>query len=42
MRFTLTAAFALGVLAGPAIAQEMPTPGAEQARIGYYEGTWNY
>jgi len=42
MKSALTAAFALGVLAGPAIAQEMPMPGAEQARIGYYEGTWSY
>ncbi|TFG52825.1 MAG: DUF1579 domain-containing protein [Gemmatimonadales bacterium] len=42
MKSVLTAAFALGVLAGPAIAQEMPAPGAEQARIGYYEGTRNY
>ncbi|NNG16459.1 MAG: DUF1579 family protein [Gemmatimonadales bacterium] len=42
MKPALAAALALGVLAGPAIAQEMPTPGAEQARIGYYEGTWSY
>ncbi|HSM15572.1 MAG TPA: DUF1579 family protein [Gemmatimonadales bacterium] len=42
MKSVLTAAFAVGVLAAPVIAQEMPTPGAEQSRIGYYEGTWNY
>lgn len=42
MKSMLTAALALGALAVPAIAQESPKPGPEQARIGYYEGTWQY
>lgn len=42
MKHLLTAALALGLLAGPAAAQEMPTPGPEQGRIGYFAGTWNY
>jgi hypothetical protein len=42
MKPTLATALALGILVSPAVAQEMPTPGAEQARIGYFEGTWNY
>lgn len=42
MRPALAAALALGALAVPAIAQEMPKPGPEQARLAYYEGTWKY
>ena len=42
MKHALLAALALGVLASPAFAQGVPTPGPEQARIGFWEGTWNY
>ncbi len=42
MKLVLEAALAVAVFAGPAVAQEKPMPGPEQARLGYYEGAWNY
>ena len=40
MKSLLTAVLTLGVLAVPAMAQEAPKPGPEQARIAYFKGTW--
>lgn len=40
MRHVIAHVIAIGVLAAPVWTQEMPKPGPEQARIGYFAGTW--
>ncbi len=42
MRSILASAVALGVLAAPAAAQEMPKPGPEHAQLAHFVGTWKY
>jgi len=42
MKRVFAAAFAVAMVAAPATAQEAPKPGAEQARIAYFAGTWEF